>query len=161
MKHEFIKDLPNGRLQVNRVFAAPLSAVWRAWTEAELLEQWWAPQPWKAVTQSMNFAAGGRWHYYMAGPEGEKHWTFMDFLEILPQTFIKTEDGFCDEAGNVTASELTSVWEIHFIAEAEQTTVRIMMQYANEAALKQIVEMGMEEGFTMGLNQLENLLQHG
>ncbi|MEX0723827.1 MAG: hypothetical protein WD357_10300 [Gracilimonas sp.] len=35
-------------LTVTRAFDAPLSLVWRTWTEPELLDRWWAPKPWKS-----------------------------------------------------------------------------------------------------------------
>ena len=46
-----IKDLPNNRLIVVRDFDAPVDLVWRAWTESELLDLWWAPKPWRAQTK--------------------------------------------------------------------------------------------------------------
>ena len=68
----YTKDLENKKIKVTREFDAPVEKVWRAWTEKELLDQWWAPRPWKAVTQSMNFSNGGTWLYYMEGPDGSR-----------------------------------------------------------------------------------------
>ena len=42
---DFSVDKENKRISVKREFAAPLSRVWAAWTESELLDQWWAPKP--------------------------------------------------------------------------------------------------------------------
>jgi len=50
----FTKDLENKRLHVTRYFNAPLELVWSTWTKPELLEQWWAPKPYKAITKSMD-----------------------------------------------------------------------------------------------------------
>jgi uncharacterized protein YndB with AHSA1/START domain len=44
----FVVDKQNNKVKVTREFAAPLSKVWAAWTQSELLDQWWAPKPWKA-----------------------------------------------------------------------------------------------------------------
>ena len=52
------KDLPNKRITVTRNFEAPLEQVWKALTEKDLLDQWWAPKPWKAKTKSMDFREG-------------------------------------------------------------------------------------------------------
>ncbi len=35
---------------ITREFSASQAEVWKAWTESHLLDQWWAPKPWKAVT---------------------------------------------------------------------------------------------------------------
>ena len=66
---EFIKDVTNKKVTVIRHFDAPVDHVWRAWTEVDLLDQWWAPKPWKAETKTMDFRSGGSWLYAMIGPE--------------------------------------------------------------------------------------------
>jgi uncharacterized protein YndB with AHSA1/START domain len=66
-------------VNVKREFNASLANVWSAWTEAEILDQWWAPAPWKARTKSMEFKEGGRRLYAMVGPQGEEHWAIADF----------------------------------------------------------------------------------
>lgn len=69
-------------LKVERTFNAPIELVWRAWTEAELLDQWWAPKPWKSETSHMDFSEGGYRLYAMVGPEGEKHLGRTDYRSI-------------------------------------------------------------------------------
>lgn len=41
----FLVDKEKNQITVDRSFNAPLDLVWAAWTEAELLDQWWAPKP--------------------------------------------------------------------------------------------------------------------
>ena len=53
------KDIAQRSITVAREFEAPLAAVWRAFTESELLDQWWGPAPWRAETRVRNFSAGG------------------------------------------------------------------------------------------------------
>ncbi len=64
---------------VDRDFAAPLDLVWSAWTEAEILDQWWAPKPYQCVTKIHEFKVGSFWLYYMNGPEGDIHWCRLDY----------------------------------------------------------------------------------
>ena len=68
------KDVQNKKLRIVRAFDAPVADVWRAWTESDLLNSWWAPKPWKAKTKTMNFREGGFWLYCMEGPDGTQHW---------------------------------------------------------------------------------------
>ena len=77
-KMQIEKDLDNKKMTITRSFDAPVSDVWRAWTESELLDQWWAPKPWKAETKSMDFRVGGYWLYAMVGPDNTKHWAKAD-----------------------------------------------------------------------------------
>ena len=87
------------QLQVARTFDAPLPLVWKAWTTPALLDQWWAPKPWKAHTKRMDFKEGGEWLYSMTGPEGEVHWSKAAYTEIVPENRFASTDCFCDAEG--------------------------------------------------------------
>ncbi len=63
MKTTFTKDVANNKMFITREFAGTVEDVWKAWTDPKLLDQWWAPKPWKAETKSMDFREGGRWVY--------------------------------------------------------------------------------------------------
>ena len=69
----YAKDLPNKKMFVTREFAGTLEDVWEAWTDSNILDQWWAPKPWKAKTKTMDFREGGFWLYSMIGPDGSEH----------------------------------------------------------------------------------------
>ncbi|MDZ4709826.1 MAG: SRPBCC domain-containing protein [Saprospiraceae bacterium] len=75
----------NNTITVKRPFAAARTLVWDAYTKSEILDQWWAPKPWKARTKTMDFREGGHWHYAMVGPEGQEHWAWADFKDIQVQ----------------------------------------------------------------------------
>jgi len=69
---DFSVDKDNKQINVDRSFLAPRDLVWAAWTNPEILDQWWAPKPWQNETISMDCRSGGMWHYCMNGPEGER-----------------------------------------------------------------------------------------
>src|SRR6218665_3983273 len=97
MKTLFTRDLPQKQVTVEREFAGPLATVWRAWTDPELLDKWWAPEPWKAVTVRMDFRDGGQWLYYMHGSDGTKSYCKADYSAITKMKSYKSLDAFCDE----------------------------------------------------------------
>ena len=97
----YAKDDANKKLRVTREFDAPVDKIWRAWTEPKLLDQWWAPKPWKAVTVTMDFRNGGTWNYYMQGPDGTRHYCRADYSNIIPVKSFMGLDAFCDEKGNI------------------------------------------------------------
>jgi uncharacterized protein YndB with AHSA1/START domain len=156
-KTKVIKDLTEKSILVSRAFNAPLEKVWSAYTESELLEQWWAPQPWKAVTKKMNFAVGGYWLYAMVSPENEKHWGRMDYTAITPHKSFAIKDSFCDEEGNRNPSLPVSEGTIAFTETAPGTLVDFKMVYSSEKEIQTIIEMGFEQGITICLEQLEAL----
>lgn len=154
-----VKDLEEKTILVSRVFSAPLEKVWRAYTESDLLVQWWAPQPWRAETKSMNFAVGGYWLYVMVGPQNEKHWGRMDYTAIRPHENFAIRDSFCDEEGNINPSLPVSTGTITFSNTADGTLVEFKMFYSNEKEIETMIEMGFEQGITTCLEQLERLFQ--
>lgn len=158
MKTQFTRDLPNKKMLVVREFAAPVDQVWKAWTEPKLLDQWWAPQPFKAITLSMNLTPGGRWHYYMLGPAGEKHYCLIDYHAVEPGKMFSGIDTFCDENGNINTEFPRMNWEVRFLPAGTSTRVEVLIRFASEADLLKIAEMGFQEGFTMAHENLDNLL---
>lgn len=155
---QFNNDLPNKKLHVTKEFAAPVADVWAAWTERELLDQWWAPKPWKAETKHMNFKEGGQWSYFMVGPEGERHGALVNYIKIVPQKSFTGEDAFTDENGNVNKEMPVMNWQVQFNPIADGTRVTIDITSPTEEALQTILKMGFQEGFTMGLGNLDELL---
>ena len=153
------KDIAQRSITVAREFEAPLAAVWRAFTESELLDQWWGPAPWRAETRVMNFSAGGYWLYAMVSPENQKHWGRMNYLAIEHHRSISMEDAFCDEHGVVNPALPVSRGSIVFLPTANGTRVQFTMIYQEESQLQQIVDMGFEQGISMCFDQLDALLQ--
>jgi len=155
---QVVKDLPNKKLTVTRYFDAEQDDVWRAWTEAELLDLWWAPKPWKTETKSLDFKVGGSWLYAMVGPEGERHWCRADYLSIDAQDRFNIKEYFCDEEGNLSNTAPIMYWKNDFIPDGEGTKVIVEISFEKEEDIQTILEMGFEQGFTMALGNLDEYL---
>jgi uncharacterized protein YndB with AHSA1/START domain len=155
----YTKDPTGNRIKVEREFDAPVEKVWAAWTKSDLLDQWWAPKPWKANTQSMDFRAGGKWLYYMEGPEGERHYCRVDYENITKPSVFTGYDAFCDEKGNITNELPRMHWRVEFIPQGDQTNTVVTITFDSEADLDKIVEMGFKEGFAAAHKNLDELLQ--
>jgi uncharacterized protein YndB with AHSA1/START domain len=151
---QVIKNFKEKSILVTREFDAPLENVWRAYTESELLEQWWAPHPWRAETQTMNFAVGGYWLYAMVSPENEKHWGRMDYVAIDYHKRFDLKDSFCDEGGNLNTALPVSTGATIFTKTPSGTLVEFKMNYASEDDVHKLIEMGFEQGIILSLEQL-------
>ena len=154
----YSKDEVSKKIFVERQFDAPVKNVWRAWTEPQLLDQWWAPKPWKAVTISMNFQNGGTWLYYMLGPDGTKQYCRNDFNLIVPNKSYQGLDAFCDETGNINTEFPQMKWKVEFQESGPGTKVKVEITFDSIESLEKIVEMGFKEGFAMAHNNLDELL---
>lgn len=156
---KFTKDLERGTLRVERHFDAIMEKVWKAHTESELLGEWWAPKPWKAVTVVMDFREGGRWFYYMLGPAGERHYCVQQYENIEAGKSFAGVDFFSDEEGNQKKDMPVSHWKTELFPDDAGTKLVSTITYQSGSDLEKILSMGMEAGYALGLNQLETLLQ--
>lgn len=152
------KDLAARKITVTREFAASPAEVWKAWTDSRLLDQWWAPKPYKAETKTMNFSNGGQWLYCMVGPDGSRQWCRADFKTVEEEKKFSATDMFCDENGNVNEDFPPMHWNVNFAPADEGTVVTVEITFDTEAGMKKIVEMGFEEGFTAAHGNLDELL---
>ena len=156
---DFTVDKARKTVFVNKEFNAGLSLVWDAFTKQEILDQWWAPKPWVSKTKFMDFTVGGRRFYAMVSPEGQEHWSIQEFTSITPKANFNFFDAFSDKDENITTELPSSDWNIDFKETEEVTTVCITIKHKTLDDLEKIIEMGFKEGFTMTLNDLENLLR--
>ncbi|HSI74623.1 MAG TPA: SRPBCC domain-containing protein [Lunatimonas sp.] len=154
----FNVDKKTRTIHVERSFDAPLDLVWAAWTDAEILDQWWAPKPYQAITKSMDFKVGGLWHYYMLGPEGDIHWCRFDYESIVKEKSFSGIDAFCDESATINDTKPRVKWKNDFSEEAGGTLVDILLEFDSLEDLEAIIEMGFKEGFTAGLENLDQYI---
>lgn len=146
-------------INVKREFNANLKVVWEAWTNPEILDQWWAPKPYRTVTKSMVFKVGGSWQYAMYSPENVAHWCRADYKSITHQKEFSVLDAFCDDKGNILKDFPRSLWANDFSENGETTTVNISITYSELSDLEKIIQMGFKEGFTMALGNLDQYLE--
>jgi uncharacterized protein YndB with AHSA1/START domain len=139
-----------------RVFNAPREKVFAAFTECEHLMQWWGPHEWPLAHCDMDFRVGGSWYYAMRETAtGNESWGLMVFDEISQPEFIRYRDMFSDSNRTIN-TELPEIHNtLHFYAEGDQTRVVSRSIFTSEAALKQLTDMGMEQGLQETWDRLE------
>ncbi|HTB32260.1 MAG TPA: SRPBCC domain-containing protein [Bacteroidia bacterium] len=155
-KTEFVTDLQNKKVTITREFDSPLENVWRAWTEKDLLDQWWAPKPFMSKTKVMDFKVGGRRFYAMVSPEGQEHWSVQKYTSISPKTNFKMMNAFADKDENPQLPG--SDWDVNFSEENGTTKVCIIIINESLDRMKKMIEMGFQSGIMATLESLDELL---
>lgn len=156
---KFQNDPKEATIFVMKVFPCSVAELWDSFSKPEILEKWWAPKPWKTENILFDFQSGGKWLYAMVGPEGEKHFAGTNFNEITFHRSISWKDYFCDEEGNLLPDLPTANWLLGFTGVESGAKLTINIHFDTEAEMNTILKMGFEEGFKMGLNQLEDVLK--
>jgi uncharacterized protein YndB with AHSA1/START domain len=102
-------------LTLTRIFDAPRSLVWKAWTDPELLKRWWGPKIFTAPVIKVDLRTGGKYLFAMRDPDGKDFWSTGTYREIIPLERIVATDSFSDEMGNVVPASsygITGDWPL-------------------------------------------------
>jgi len=154
---DFTVDKEAKTVFITREFAASQSLVWDAFTNRDLLDQWWAPKPYLSKTIKMDFKEGGRRFYAMVSPEGvELGWHIQDYKSISPKNNFKFFSVFADKDENQNLPG--SHWDFTFSEHNNITKVNISIYNESLERMEKMIEMGFKEGFTATINELEQLL---
>ena len=84
-------DLSERELIASRIFAAPVSALWRAISDPAILSRWWGPRGFRNTTHSFEFREGGVWRLTMHGPDGTDYPNEFIFRAIREERLIVLE----------------------------------------------------------------------
>lgn len=85
---------PINALVLERMLAAPRAAIFRCWTEPDLLMQWFCPKPWQVSAARIDALPGGEFFTVMNGPKGERHENPGVFLEVARDRRLVFTDAF-------------------------------------------------------------------
>jgi uncharacterized protein YndB with AHSA1/START domain len=89
-------------LVISRVFDAPRSLVYKAWTEPEHMINWLGPQGFTSKILKSELRVGGAYRFYMRDPQGGDHWQQGVFREIVePEKLVFTYE-WANERGEAT-----------------------------------------------------------
>ena len=153
------KDPEALTLTLDAEFEATPERVWQLWADPRQLERWWGPPTYPATVDAHDLRPGGRVAYHMTGPEGDQPRGFWDVIETDPPRAIVFSDGFANEDG--TPMEDFPRTEVRVaIQEAGdgRTRMSISSSFASREAMEQLVGMGMVEGLTEAVGQIDALL---
>jgi uncharacterized protein YndB with AHSA1/START domain len=158
LQFDFIVDKESNQLTLRREFLADRQLVWDCYTKSELLDKWFSPKPMTTKTKTMDFREGGHWHYAMIDTNGTEYWGYTEYLTIQPIDFYTSLDAFSNEQGEVNKDLPRAEWRVSFLDKSENTLVETIVQYNSLSDLEAVIQMGMEQGMTMTLEKLDELL---
>ncbi|MFU0507119.1 SRPBCC family protein [Pseudaminobacter sp. NGMCC 1.201702] len=81
-------------LVLSRLIDAPREKLYRAWTEPELLKQWFAPLPWTTPSAELDVRPGGANLVVMRGPDGTDYPNPGVYLEVVKNEKLVITDAY-------------------------------------------------------------------
>ena len=154
------KDEEALSLSIVADLAAPPARVWQLWSDPRQLERWWGPPTWPATFVEHDLVPGGSARYVMTGPEGEQAGGWWRFLSVDEPRSLELEDGFADaDADGRPSADLPSTRMRVQLEESDAgTRMTLVSQFTSAEQMEQLTSMGMVEGLTEALGQIDALL---
>jgi uncharacterized protein YndB with AHSA1/START domain len=156
MSNELVIEAPEGLLYLDysRDFDAPVSALFRAYTDREIFEQWFGPEGMPLTVHRFDARTGGGFRYVVHGPEQE--WGFHGvYHEVRPdELIIQTYQFEQDPAGGVSL-------EFQRFEELPDDRSRISVHSVSPSVASRDALDGMREGIKNDFDALEKLLARG
>ena len=151
-------DLDNLTMTVTAEFAADVERVWALYADPRRLERHWGPPGYPATFVQHELVPGARSHYYMTGPDGEQPHGIWIVREVdEPRSFV-IDDAFSDEHGEPNEEIGWSQMRAELTPVEGGTQVRFITTFASQEQMQQVLDMGMEQGLTLAMNQIDGLL---
>jgi uncharacterized protein YndB with AHSA1/START domain len=140
-------------------FDASPERVWELWADPRQLERWWGPPTYPATFTTHALTPGSHIEYHMTGPSGDQPHGYWDIVEADPPRRLVFLDGFAHPDGtpNVDFPQGEARVIIEPI-EAGRTRMSIESHFPSTEAMEQILAMGMEEGLTLAVGQIDAIL---
>ena len=153
------KDPETLTMTLTAEFDASPERVWDLWADPRKLERWWGPPTYPATFTAHDLAPGSRVEYHMTGPSGDQPHGYWDVVEVDPPRRLVFVDGFANEDGtpNDDFPRNEGRVTIEPIA-AGRTRMSIQSRFPSTEAMEQVLAMGMEEGLTQAVGQIDAIL---
>ena len=145
-------------LTVVAEFAASPERVWAVWENPRQLERWWGPPTYPATFTRHDFEVGGESRYFMTGPEGDTpHGWWRMYLIDEPRR-LEFANGLAGDDGEPVPGVEPMAAHVTFEPIESGTRMTTESKFVDEAQMEKMLAMGMSEGMTQAVSQIEALL---
>jgi uncharacterized protein YndB with AHSA1/START domain len=146
----------NRELSLTRIINAPREKVFRAWTDAELLKQWFAPLPWTTPRAELDVRPGGSNLVVMRGPDGQEFPNRGVYLEVVKNERIVITDAYSTAWEPAEKPFMTVI--LTFEDQGGQTKYTATVRHWTVADREAHEKMGFHTGWGQCTDQLAALV---
>lgn len=147
---------PQLDLVLERLVPVRPELLWKAWTEAEHLKQWFCPKPWTVAECELDPVPGGVFRTVMRSPEGQLVPNSPGcFLEVVLHRRLVFTDALLPgyrPSGKPFFSVIVT-----FSPEGDGTRYRALARHVSPESCRKHEEMGFYDGWGTALDQLVEL----
>ena len=140
-------------------FACPPKRIWEVYADPRQLERVWGPPSHPATFVDHDLVPGGRMNYYMTSPSGEKFYGYWEVETVDEPTGFTFDDGFALDEGFTKNPDLPVGRNVYSFTDHDGgTRATFVSAYPTVEALQKVLDMGVVEGATTAINQIDDLV---
>jgi uncharacterized protein YndB with AHSA1/START domain len=143
-------------LVLTRLIDAPREKVFRAWTDPELLKQWFAPLPYTTPVAELDVRPGGANLVIMRDPDGNDLPNRGVYLEVVENERLVVTDAYTRAWEPSEKPFMTAI--LTFEDEGGRTRYTACVRHWTEADREAHEKMGFHEGWGICADQLAALV---
>jgi uncharacterized protein YndB with AHSA1/START domain len=143
-------------LVLTRLVDAPRAKLYRAWTEPELLKQWFAPKPYTTPVAELNVRPGGANLIVMRSPDGKDMSNRGVYLDVVENERLVFTDAYTKAWEPSVKPFMTAI--LTFEDEAGKTRYTARVRHWTVADRETHEKMGFHKGWGICTDQLEALV---
>ena len=143
-------------LVLTRLIDAPRALLYRAWTDPEMLKQWFAPLPYTTPHAELDVRPGGANLIVMRSPDGQDMPNRGIYLEVVPDEKIVFTDAFT--AAWVPSAKPFMTVILTFEEEGGKTRYTARVRHWTAEDKETHEKMGFHQGWGICADQLTKLV---
>lgn len=151
------KDFEKQTLTLVCDLPVSVERAWELWADPRQLEQWWGPPTFPATVEKHELKPGGAVTYFMTGPEGDRHHGWWQVVSVARPTSLEFLDGFGEEPGEAGGMP-TITMRLEISEHGDGARMVLRSAFESVEAMEQMVKMGMDEGLSAAVGQIDALL---
>ncbi len=156
---------PIKEITLEKLYDASPEAVWQAWTNPEMLKQWWGPNNVTIPECEVDLRVGGRFYIVMEageamGPYKGTKWPMMaEFTEVVTNSKLSYNAKAWTEGAKKEETIIDQTTEVTLAEENGKTKLEVKAVINNPATAPKMAVEGMEHGFAQQLEKLNHFLK--
>ena len=154
---------PIKEIEFERTYEAPLETVWQAWTNPEMLKQWWGPDNVSIPECEIDLRVGGRIYIVMEageamGPYKGTRWPMEGKYTVVVENSKLAYEAKAWTEGQEETTKIDQVSELTLTDENGKTKLKLKATINKIGTDAKMAVEGMQWGYNQQLDKLDNFL---
>jgi uncharacterized protein YndB with AHSA1/START domain len=142
-------------VEIVRVLDAPRALVWQAWTDPEMMAEWFGPRHFTSSVPELDVRVGGKLRIVMHGPDGNDYPMKGEFLEVAAPERLVFSSVALDRDGNHLLEGKTTVT---LAEQGGKTTLTLTSHAVGRVPIAPQMLAGMDAGWNQSIDKLGELV---